>query len=419
MDEKVNLYSSCNTMGKEKLKVVWMCYFTNQFVQDKIKPWKKVNEFAPWITSMIPLFENDDVVELHIVSQHSWICGYKSFKNKGITYHFFNTGIPFIGRHWPGFFRFDVWSDFLFTKIHFSRIVKEINPDIIHLHGVENEFCSAIVQFHKKYPIFITIQGFIHKSSVKSKNVNKLVKNEFRIFKLFNHYGYRTKTMGEDIKTLNEQAILHCHMYPYQIIFPAAVDKQFDLVYFARVTKDKGIGDLLQAVSILKKEKPDISLCVIGGGKLDIWKEKAQKLNISKNVYWAGFLTTQKDVHNMASTARISVLPTYYDIIPGTIIESLFLKLPVVAYNVGSIYEVNKHENIISLVEKSNINGLAESILLLLNNEKLRDERAEMGYTRANEMFNTGNDKIRADLLGTYFEVIKDFHNTYINLNYS
>lgn len=406
--------ATTNIIGGKRLKVVWFCYFTNQFVQDKIKPWKRINEFAPWITNMIPLFENDDTVELHIVSQHRWISGYKSFKSKGVTYHFFNEGVPVIGRHWPGFFRFDVWSGFNLTKKHYARVVKKINPDIIHLHGAEEESSSGIVQFRKKYPVLITIQGFIHKSSSKSKSTCRRIRNEFMVINLFRHFGYRTETMGKDIKALNKEAVLHWHHYPMPIIIPVLVEKKFDLVFFAKVCKDKGIGDLLQAVSIIKQKKKDISLCVIGGGKLDFWRGIAKQLNITENIYWAGFLPTRRDVHKLASTARISVLPTYHDIISGTIVESLFLKLPVVAYNVGSIHEVNKHETIISLVEKFDINGLVESVLLLLDDVKLREEIAGKGYKAASEMFNAENDKVREDLLNAYSEVISDFHKSQV-----
>lgn len=226
---------------------------------------------------------------------------------------------------------------------------------------------------------------------------------------MFKHFGYRTETMGADIKAINKEATLHWHHYPMQEICPVDVEKQFDVVFFARVCKEKGIGDLLEAVAEIKKEKPDISLCVIGGGKTDIWKEKAKELGISGNVFWAGFLPAQKDVHKMASAARISVLPTYHDIISGTIIESLFLKIPVVAYDVGSIHEVNQHEKIITLVDKFDINGLAESVLLLLNDSKLRQEIAEKGYTRVHEMFSTSVDVIKTEFLNTYSNVINDF----------
>lgn len=392
----------------KKIKVVWLCYFTNQFVQQIIRPWRAVGEIAPWIFNSIPVFENDENIDLHIISQHEWISGYKTFVSKGVTYHFFNAGIPLIGRHWPRFFRFDVWSDYIISKMVISKIVNNIKPDIIHLRGAENEFCTAITQFHNKYPVLITIQGFIHMSSAQTKAVKRRSLNELRILKMFNHYGYCTETLGRVIMELNPNAILHWHDSPVEIPKPCYVKKKYDLVFFARVCKDKGIEDLLEAVSVIKKYKQDISLCVIGGGKLAVWKDKANKLDISKNVYWAGFLPTQADVYNMASTARISVLPTYHDLLPGTIIESLFLKLPVVAYNVGSIYEVNKNEEIISLVQKLDVSGLAKSIIRLLEDEELQKTRGYLGFKRAFELV-SDNTEVKKDIMNAYNIVINDF----------
>ena len=193
----------------KKLKVVWLCYFSNEFVQNQLKPFKRIGEIAPWISSLIKLFENNIDIELHIISQHEWITGYKSFEKNGVFYHFFNNGIPFTGRHWPSFLRFDLWIDFFPLKKKFASIVNKIQPDIIHMHGAENEFCTGIIQFHRKFPVFITIQGFIHKSSSISKSIKRRIQNEFKILNLFNHYGYRTETMGKDIKNLNPKAVLH------------------------------------------------------------------------------------------------------------------------------------------------------------------------------------------------------------------
>ena len=55
-----------------------------------------------------------------------------------------------------------------------------------------------------------------------------------------------------------------------------------------------------------------------------------------------GFLKSQQDIYEHAIHSRIYVLPTYHDIIPGTIIESMFMKLPGIAYAVGGIPELNE-----------------------------------------------------------------------------
>jgi glycosyltransferase involved in cell wall biosynthesis len=395
--------------SNNKLKVAWLCYFTNKEVQDMLKPRKRVNDIAPWISSMITLFENDPEVELHVVSEHRWISGIKHFESKGVHYHFYNRGIPMIGRHWPGFFRFDMFSDYFFLKRTVANIIHGINPDIIHLQGAENEFCIAITQFHNKYPVLTTIQGFIHKSNDVSKVAKRRMQKELEILRLFNHYGYRTKTMGEDVKAINPNAVLHWHQYPMKEIATIETKKKYDLAFFARICKDKGIEDLLKAVAIIKKDKPDISLCVIGGGNYTQFEHMANDLGLKENVTWAGFLPSQEEVHKLAGSARVSVLPTYHDIISGTIIESLFLKLPVVAYNVGSIHEVNEKEEIISLVEKLNVEGLAKAILELLNDDKLRMERADKGYRRALKMFSAANEEIRDELMTAYEDVRNDF----------
>lgn len=397
-------------MEKKKLKVIWLCHFSNKELQDKIKPIKRVNEYAPWISGLIKLFENNESIELHIISQHEWLTTSKHFTQKGIHYHIVRRGIPIIGRHWPGFFRFDLLTDYFFWKIRSKHIINKVKPDIIHLHGAENEFCSTILQFYNKYPVFITIQGFIGKSNMNSKAIRKKQENELEILTKFNHYGYRTNTMGEDIKAINPNAILIWHKYPLKKIHPIETYKKFDIVFFARISKDKGIEDLIKAIYTIKKNKPDITLCVIGGGNYSSFQDFAYSLGLTENITWAGFQPTQEDVHKMASQAKISVLPTYHDIISGTILESLFLKLPVVAYNVGSIHEVNEKDEIISLVDKLDVAGLAKAIEHLLDNPDILKERAEKGYLRAQEMFTHSDEEIRNSLLDAYQKVINDFN---------
>jgi len=398
-------------MTNKKLKIVWLCYFTNAEIQKILKPLKPINEIAPWISNLIPLFENDEAIELHVISQHEWIPWYKTFKKNGVNYHFLNMGIPLLGRHWPGFFRFDFMTDYFFLKRQVPKIVHRINPDLIHLHGAENEFCTAITQFHGKYPVFITIQGFISKSAADSKIAQRRKKRELEILKMFNHIGIRTETMGKDVKAINPNAKLHWHNYRLNPVQRYNVEKEYDLVFFARISKDKGIEDLLMAVALLKKEIPEVSLCVIGGGKSDEFRLLAEKLGIDKNVTWAGFLPTQKDVHNLAASAKVSVIPSHHDIIPGTVIESLFLGLPVVAYNVGSIHELNTHSEVVLLVEKYDIQRLAIRISELLKNEELRNELSEKGYARIKEFsMNVTDENVKNDLFNAYNKTIRSFN---------
>lgn len=391
------------------MRIAWICHFSNAEIQNILHPGIFTNESAPWITQLAKLFETETSVELHIIVPHGHISGYKQFTLRNIHYHFFNPNIYFYRWSLLDIFNLNLRTEYIYNKLIIRYIVKKIKPDLIHLHGAENAYySSSIFQFKKIFPVLITVQGFIsHTTEIINFYNQKRIEIEKRILSTFHHFGYRTKTMGEDIHSLNPKAILHWHYYPIVEITPIEIEKIYDIVFFARVCKDKGIEDLLKAISITKRQMPGVKLCVIGTGQSD-YKSMTDQLGISENIYWAGFLPTQAEVHKMASSSKISVLPTLHDIIPGTIIESMFLKLPVVAYSVGGIPEINDKEEYIKLVAKGDVNALAKKILWLLTNPEVMKLQSERAYIRAIEMFD--NTKIFGDVLNAYKEVIHEFN---------
>lgn len=397
------------------MKVVWICGFTNTLIQDKLKPIRRTGEIAPWITNLITLFEDDPTLELHIISTHAWIPLTKSLSIKNIQYHFVPQGIPILGLNWPKYFPLDFWIDYFFIKKRVKKIVDNIQPNIIHLHGAENTYhTSSIIQFKRKYPVLITVQGFLHKISPDSKSrvIQRRIKRELYIYRNFKHFGYRTQIMKEILLEYNRNAKLHYHQYMYDIpvYSEPEEEKEFDIAYFAKITKQKGIIDLLKAIRIIKEFISEIKVLVIGSGTKSFMielKKICDQTGISNSILWAGFLEKQLDVHKMVSKSKLTVLPTKYDMIPGTIIESMFLKIPVVAYNTGSIPEINDKGFIIKTVELNDIKGLAAAIIELLYNKDLRIKMANDGYRRAKEMF--VNKNIKEDILSAYRGTIIDF----------
>lgn len=396
------------------LKIAWICHLSNPEIQKIIHPGITTNELAPWITQLARLVENEENIELHIIAPNRIMKGRNHFTLGNVHYHFFSPNIQYRKWNLLDFFNFNLKSEYFYNKFTIAQLVNKIKPDLVHLHGVENAYySSSIFQFRKKYPVLITIQGFLsHTTEKENDYLRKHIGIEQRILKTFTHFGYRTRTMGNDIRSFNPGAILHWHHYPLPEIRLFEEEKKFDVVFFARICKDKGIEDLLKAISLAKKKIPGVRCCIIGHPSspeyLGFLKSEAEKLGIADNIFWAGFLKTQAEVHKMASSARISILPTYSDIISGTIIESMKLKIPVVAYDTGSIHEVNDNgTEYIALVPQGDVAGLAEKITFLLRGPEELKKRSENGFRRANEMFD--NSKIVPDLMNAYHSVIHDF----------
>ena len=114
----------------------------------------------------------------------------------------------------------------------------------------------------------------------------------------------------------------------------------------ARLSEEKGIKDLLNAFSNLKKEK--IKLIIAGDGPLKnqlIEFSKALKINDKVNFLGA---VLNEDLRNWYNAADIFCLPSLWEGLPCTIAESLACGTPVVATKVGGIPDrINKGNGIL------------------------------------------------------------------------
>lgn len=392
------------------MKVVWLCHFVNQEMKRHFDN-PQLKEMAPWISILIELFHARSDVELHIVAPNIFNNTDCEFMNDGVVYHFYKRfPMPFNSlffRKSYNILRIDDRSNYFWIKRKIANCIRKIDPDIIHLHGAENPYYSAgILSLFNDYPVLVTVQGFVRNATF-NPNLTKTIKIEEEILLRAKNIGVRTEEMRKIVLQLNSKAVLHFHNYP--IAYPSIVkenigkDEPIDCLFFARVCKDKGIEDLLKAISIIKNNYPKISLAIVGsiGSRyLSFLQSLCNELNIVNNIQFVGFLSTQEDVYQYALQSKVCVLPTYHDIIPGTIIESMFLKLPVVTYAVGGIPELNKNEITVITGEKCNINQLAENILLLLNDINKRVILAERAYKYAKHKF--GNEFIVNDIVDAY-----------------
>jgi glycosyltransferase involved in cell wall biosynthesis len=391
------------------MKVVWLCHFANEQMKNYFhKP--NVKELAPWINNLIVLFENRTDIELHIVAPNIFTNKQKDIKIKNIHYHFYQRTPTFIPAKLNRL-HIEIKTNFYFVKRNIARIINGINPDLIHLHGAENPHYSAgILSLLHKYPVLVTIQGLIRNSSEHNFVTNNKIEIESEILKSAIHIGVRTKEMSKTVLELNPKAHLYFHNYPLTIpvfIKENSIDSEFDIVFFARVCKDKGVEDLLEAVALVKKIRSNVSLQVIGSSDksyLKILKNKLKQLDIENNVKFLGFIEPQFVLHNKVSRAKICVLPTYHDILPGTILESMFIKLPVIAYAAEGLSELNEKGQILVLVEKNNIQQLSNEIATLLDNESKRIAIAESAYNYVRERFN--NNYVVDQIMKAYNEIL-------------
>ena len=147
----------------------------------------------------------------------------------------------------------------------------------------------------------------------------------------------------------------------------------------------KGHECLIKAARIIAQKYDNIKFLAVGDGPLkNDLINKTKKYGISELFIWCGSV---KDVIPLLSIMDIFVLPSLTEGLSRALMESMAMGMPsvcsaidgnleaVVDGETGFIFPVNDHES------------LADKLLFLIGNEKLRKEMGEKAQARAKEKF--------------------------------
>lgn len=406
-----------------KIKIVWICHFTNNEIQNKLPLWGKFNEFAPWIPNAITGFEKRDDVELHIVAPHIYLKRDTHFMHRGVNYHFLSFGFPILNRPWPSFLALDAKLGYPFLSRKIARVVIKINPDVVNLQGAENAYySSSILKLKSKFPCVITIQGFACHMQDKTSQINKRrIVVEQMILRSFKYF-YLDYDAVHVVRKYSPNMVGKTLWWPAaEVAISATVDvayqdKRYDVLYCGRMEKSKGIEDFIKIVAILKVEMPNIKACVIGEcmpSYFNYLKDLAQELSCFDNIHFIGFVDTQKEMFGYFKASKIMLVPTLVDRYPTTIKEAIFLKIPVIAYCTGNIPWTNHNCENIVLVEHGDPQKMACETHNLLKNKNIQDKLVQSAYEFYEEEFSCSKNVDR--FISGYKETIIDFHNQRIN----
>ena len=149
------------------------------------------------------------------------------------------------------------------------------------------------------------------------------------------------------------------------------------LLVMARLEPQKGHVILLQALSLLRAEFPRLRLICLGTGALkDELTKTVRDLNLEDIVRFVGF---RANVGDWLAAADIGVLPSFYEGLPLTAVETLAAGVPLVATAVDGTPEVVIDGETGYLVPPGQPAALAEAIGWLARQPELRRKFAVAG----------------------------------------
>jgi len=378
------------------LRIALICHFSNPEVRDKLplskktfenyirrflnKPKNQVFDYAPWITNMISEFEKRNDIEIHIISPHRNLKKNKySFKYNNIYYHFFRPDNDIIViKLFRKLFRI-IRPKYYYNRYLIKGFIKEINPDVVNLIGSENPYYSISGLDITNLPLILTTQTvYTHPyNRIFMDNIDQYRWDlEIKLHKKIKYYCCTGIMYRDLVLHHHANAIVFYYTFPQRPLEKINnVIKKYDFVFFAaNVSKVKGIEDTIQALTLVKKEYPEVTLNIVGKCDIDYKKyleKMIEELELKENIEFTDYFPKQSDMHKHIQKAKYAVLPVKLDVISGTIIEAMILGFPVITYKTTGTPYLNKYGEAVLISDIDDVNSLANNMLRIMKEPEL------------------------------------------------
>lgn len=283
----------------------------------------------------------------------------------------------------------------------FYQKVRQLNPALIHAHfGPCGALALPLAQT-LKLPLIVTYHGFdammtdeyARQDSISTRVYLKrkdALKKEAQLFIAVSEF-IRSTLIKKGFP--DEKIRVHYIGVNTDFFQPNPSLKREPIVLFVgRLTEKKGCEYIIRAVSEVKKVAEDVKLVIVGDGNL---REELEKLaaKLLKQYQFLG-LQPIDEVKRWMNRSKILAVPSITaqnsdsEGLPMVAIEAQAMGLPVVGSIHAGIPEAIIDGETGFLVPERDEQGLAKSILSLLQDETLWQKMSQNGQQRMRLQFN-------------------------------
>jgi glycosyltransferase involved in cell wall biosynthesis len=142
------------------------------------------------------------------------------------------------------------------------------------------------------------------------------------------------------------------------------------IAFVGRLTREKGVFDLLEAVALLREWQPAVHLELAGEGDADAIARYAHELGIADRVLIRGWCGPAERAR-LLERASLFVLPSHVEALPMSLLEAMAAGCAVIATRVGGIPDVIHHGANGLLVGQGDPVAIAQAIARLLGDPQL------------------------------------------------
>lgn len=276
---------------------------------------------------------------------------------------------------------------------YLKKLIPQFN--LLHLHIWNPASCRYALLAAKNFPVIITEHDPFPLSGFKGWLKKKLTKHVKRILVTSRaaknlvceqEPSWEAKVSvvpnGIDIEEFRKEARLVSRMEFRRSILGNELNKKI-ILCVAELHERKGQKYLIDAISRLSQNFPDIKLVFVGEGSSRKYYEKlARPLG---NL--VAILGRRRDVGKLMASSDIFVLPSVREAFGLVLLEASVAGIPVVASNIGGIPEIIKDSVTGILVTPGNAGELTQALKKYLENPSLASKLASAAQKKVSEKF--------------------------------
>jgi len=394
---------------------------------------KEIKGTGGWLKALDEELQNH--VDLHIAFHNSYY-NYTTFKYKNTTYHPIKIYKNKFHKYWSIFTNKVIDEEF---KSEYLKIINEVQPDIIHIHGTENPFGCIIDDIN--IPVAISIQGVLtvisHKycSGIEKQYLSVSKRNNIFFRSNFKKSYLKMKKMAE----IERRTLINCKyifgrtdwderitkiLAPNRIYFHSDEMLRENFYYnkwelpqnnFIKIITTssnnfyKGFETICESLYLLNKLHKNIIWYIAGIKDDDLIVKVVKKKLGSKypkdNLVLLGNLNENELIDQLLNSC-IYVMPSHIENSPHSLCEAMFLGMPCISTFTGGAgsFITDKFNGI--LIQDGDSYAMAGAILELVND---KNRAIILGkHARETALKRHDKDTIINDIINNYKEIIND-----------
>lgn len=171
----------------------------------------------------------------------------------------------------------------------------------------------------------------------------------------------------------------------------------------ANLRAEKGIQFLIEAIPTVLQKHPNARFLLVGSDWMGgVLQDRCKRLGIEHVVTFAGF---RRDIRDIYEASDVAVLPSLDEGLPICLIEAMSMELPIIATAVSGVPELVVDGTTGFLVPSGDSEKLAEAIINVLENTKLRKQMGQAARDRVCKVFTI--ERMIKNLLDYYQQQLK------------